>query len=949
MKKYILILSVMFAFPAAALAQHVGQNDTLVSLPGDAARSYSMTTGKLLTIDRSGLQKSGIGDLRNRMTGMIPGLEVRENGGGIFNTAPVGEACDYNFSAGGNNFTLNGFSNIRVLIDGVAIPFNQLMLEPNQIESMTVITDVLDKSKYGPMASNGAVIIKTRKGEYNTPFSLTVDAQTGVNFIDRLPEYVDGVDFARMNNISREAAGLIPLYSKDAFEAYTSTATSARYKENDVNYPLVNYKDKMLRTAFSTSTFGIDASAGSRNIKYHIALNGMNYGDLIKAEKNDYNKINLSASVSTKIGQYIEMSAGFMGLLAFRRKANINWNDYRSVPEVAFPLILGKVGLGSGSDIASMAGQTVYGVSKTYSTNYYAELMEGGRRTTRNRSAFFNVNVDIDFSWLLKGLKSKTYLMASSYVSTIIGKDNDYIAYYWDPMGGVQELSNHKGVKQTSRSYFGTGSAQMLTLYEKLYYDWSGKGNAVHAAVTYYQSNTATSSSGDYQKLQYFQGDASWSYKGRYNVEASALYVGSSRFKKGARWGFFPNVGLSWIATNENFLKDNGILTNLKLYAQVGEVPAGSLFGSHYLYQTVYSISGGMGYGPAMNAGLQWFGNKNYYSQFTTVNRLANPDLTWERLAQQSVGVDIEFLDRISLSADWFRWRHHGIIADVLGSIPDSFGLTAAVYDNYEANIASGWNFALGYNDAWGDFRLSAWASASLSDVKHDVLVNDEYIYGYQRKTGTSTSSIRGLECIGKYESEEEIMTHPAYQDISSLKVGDLKYKDQNNDGTIDINDNVVIGNYNPKLAYSVNLSLAWKNLDFSIVGTGRAGQDIDLAFSQYFTGTTGQANYSQFMLDELGDEFPRLDYFGVPNNQATSTFWLRKANWFKIQTVDIGYTFNIDKMKKGGLKSIRLDLMGNNLLTFTNIRYIDPEATDAGLSAYPLFRTVTFGVKLNF
>ena len=102
-------------------------------------------------------------------------------------------------------------------------------------------------------------------------------------------------------------------------------------------------------------------------------------------------------------------------------------------------------------------------------------------------------------------------------------------------------------------------------------------------------------------------------------------------------------------------------------------------------------------------------------------------------------------------------------------------------------------------------------------------------------------------------------------------------------------------------------------------------------------------------MLDELGDEFPRLDYFGVPNNQATSTFWLRKANWFKIQTVDIGYTFNIDKMKKGGLKSIRLDLMGNNLLTFTNIRYIDPEATDAGLSAYPLFRTVTFGVKLNF
>lgn len=306
MRKYIAILSILLAFQVTLSAQTAGQKDTLSVTPYGEA-SYSTTTGKLLTIDRADLQRHGIGDFRDRLTGMIPGLDVTQVGNGVLAGASGGYG-DYGIGSTSNNFFLNGFSDVRVLVDGIAIPYTQLLLEPNQIESVTVVSDALDKSKYGPIASYGAVLITTRKGEYDSPFRLTVDAQTGVDFIDRLPEYVNGVDYAKMNNMARLSAGMDPLYSDEAIEGYAKGMKYSRFT------PCVNYKDLMLNNALSTTTFGIDASAGSRNIKYHIALNGMNYGDIIKASKIDYNKINVTANVSTKIGRYIEVSAGFMGL-----------------------------------------------------------------------------------------------------------------------------------------------------------------------------------------------------------------------------------------------------------------------------------------------------------------------------------------------------------------------------------------------------------------------------------------------------------------------------------------------------------------------------------------------------------------------------------------------------------------------------------------------------------
>ena len=945
MRIFNIIPAFLLVAQGLSYAQTAGQKDSLVTLPYGVVKSYDNTTGKAISISGDELRKLPSGDLRNRLNGMVPGLNIKEYGGGIFRAA-TGGFTDYDAAGTSNTLTLNGFTSMKVLVDDIPIPFNQLLLEPNQIKSVTVLSDALDKTKAGPMGASGALSIRTARGEYNTPLKITVDAGTGVNFIDLLPEWASGTEYARLNNISREAAGLDPLYSDEAIAAF------GKYNSGDLRYPAVNYREKMLNDAFMSTTFGLSATAGSNNIKYHLALNGLNTGDLINAEKTDYNRLNITSNITTRVNSYIEASVGFMGLLSFRRQPNISWYNYRSVPEIAYPLILGKVGTtgATDEDISTMTGQTIYGVSKVFTANYYAKLLEGGRQTVRNRSGMFYANVDVDFAWLLKGLKSKTSVLTSSFLSTTVGKSNDYIAYYWDVDLGVQEISTHKGVKETSRSKSDDATSATLSFHERLYYDWNGNGHDIDAGVTYYQSNSAQTGDSYYQRLQYLEGDASWSYSGRYNLEVAAQYAGSSRFKKGARWGFFPSAGVSWIVSNEEFLRGNRTLTRLKLHAQAADMPSASLFGSPYLYQAVYTLSSSsVDYGPARNAGLQWFGSNSYTAKTTTLSRFANPELTWQRIGQLGGGIDIGLFGSLTLSADIFRWQTHDFIADVLSNTPEVYGITATVYDNYESDVSQGVNFAVGYNNRWGDFRIDTWASASTWNRKYNVRLYDNYLYDYQKLTGTSTTAIRGFECIGRYASAEEIANLPSYVDKASLQVGDLKYRDQNDDGVIDSNDRIVIGDTTPKICYNLNISLEYKDFDVRIVGTGRAGEDFDLTYSTYFTGATGMDNQSKFVLNELGKDIPRINYYGTTNNNPTSTFWLRKRNWFKIKALTAGYTLRFKQGNHLGAESLRLEFKCSNLLTITNLKYIDPEDSSAGLSRYPYFKTVSLGAMLSF
>lgn len=936
--KYILLVLLVALSIGSLSAADKERRDTVINYLWAKEKSYYHTTGSFLTVGESELEKRTMGDLRNRLTGMIPGLEVTESAGGLWPS----EFGYTSFSNEHFNLNMRGSSSIGCIIDDIAVPFDMYLLDPNQIESITVLADIVDRARFGAIASDGALLIRTKSGGYNTPFQIRADVEAGVSMTGRISEWVNGVEYADLNNRARAAAGYSTLYSPDAIEGFRNNDAY------DVNYPNVDYKSLMLKEMFPVTRVGLNFFGGEQRVKYNFSMNGLYAGDIAKIGSiTDNSKINLSGSVTAKVSRYIEISANFSTMLAFRRWGRASWNNYRSVPAVAYPLSFGinDVSEGDEGDEGPL-GSTIYGVSRTFGNNYYALQKEGGFNVSRTRSGLANAAVDVDMSWLLKGLKSRTSFSLSTAAHSTIGKYNDYLAYYWTAENGKDVISPHKGEKATGKSIKDSYAAQTLGFYENLSYDWEADGHKIAAAATFVL-NTSNNKNYNRNLRQMFGNlDLSYSYKGKYIAEFVGQLAGSQRLKAGNRSAFFPAGGVAWVLSREGFMKDVSWVDNLKLHAQAGLTGQSDIFGTLFLYRADYSFANGMWYGPVSDQD-SWFGTERWTSQKTTMNRLENPDLGWSKILQVDAGIDFDFLRSFSLHASYFRRETRGTIADISEALPTVFGLNGvSLYDNYTSSITNGFDISLQYNGVFGDWRVSAGVSASTWETVYKKLVDDTYLYEYQKRTGTESDAYWGLKYIGKYETQEQIDNLPSYG--SNLEVGDLIYADVNQDGIVDANDRINLGHTAPRLRYAVNLSFGYKNFEVQVVGTGRAFFKTALTNSYYWNGW-GDGNYSAFVRDNIGGDYPRLSYVQSDNNFVASDFWLRDGGWFKIQDTEIAYTLHLNKKRSTGLSNIRFSLRGQNLATFSKIKDLDPEAMNAGVSNYPLFRTVTAGIKLTF
>lgn len=937
MKKYIvflfLILTVILTI-CPIFAAETERRDSTANFPWAQQRSYYQTTGSFLTIGEEELERRTLGDLRNRLTGMMPAISVQEKAGDFWSSSYQSP----NLNSSSFQVFLRGSGNQVCIVDDIYIPFGQVQLDPNQIESITVLTDILDKAKYGPMASDGALLIRTKKGGYNTPMQIHVDMEGGIGIADRIPEWVNGIEYARMNNAARAVSGYSQLYLPEALEGFSQK------DPYDMKYPNVDYKSLMLKETLPLSRVGVNFNGGGDRVKYNFSFNGLYSGDIVKnSASNDYSKLNASASLTAKVGKYIEVSADFNILLSFRRKGRTSWYNYRSVPAVAFPLTLGQ----SLGDDGARLNTPIYGVSRTFTQNYYALGLEGGFNTERNRTGMLNTSIDLDLSWLIKGLKSRTLLGLTQFVRTTIGKEEDYLGYYWTSQDGIGAISTHTGTKKSGKSILSSYTMQSLSFYERLSYDWAANGHKIAAGATFVMNDNTNKSNDNYQRQLYVTADISYAYTDKYIVEFVAQYAGSSRFNKDNRFAFFPSAGLAWVISKENFMRDIRWIDNLKLHTQVGLIGETDIFGAPYLYQSDYSAAtNGMWLG-ANSKQDSWFGTNRYVTQYVTMNRLANPDLGWGKLFQADLGLDFDFLQAFSFSANFYYRQSTNRIVNISDQLPAIFGLRGSdLYKNYTKEHLQGADFSLNYARTLGDWYISAGVNASTWKIVSDRLTNDEYIYDYQKRTGTTVDSYWGLKCIGKYETHEQISSLPAY--TSDLQIGDLIYADINNDGQIDTNDRIILSHTLPRMNYAINLGFGYKNFEIQIVGTGAAFFQTPMTNSYFWNGW-GDGNYSAFVRDNIGGDYPRLAYTKSSNNFVQSDFWLRDGGWFKIQDVELAYTLPFKQNNKVGIRNIRFSLKGQNLATISKIKDVDPESIDAGVTGYPLFRIITAGIKFNF
>lgn len=932
--RYATLLALAAVRTIGASAGEPAQKDTLVSMPWQSQKSYWQSATSTLGINLEDAEKSPVYDLRNKFTGIVPGLEVIETSGAI---VPGSNLTSNVINSNTLSLASRGFSSLVLIVDDVIIPFNQFQFDLNQIESVTLLNDAVAKAKYGPRASYGALYIKTRKGSYNSPMRVTADFRSGINMVDRMPEWVNGYEYAVLNNNARANDGYPMLYDSDALEGFK------RGNMFDRQYPSVDYRSLMMRQWMPSSSFGVNLDGGSAGVRYSFSINGLDNQDIYNVgPAAAYNKINLSSSISAKIGRWIEANVSFFGMTSFRQGNNGSLTGYRSIPAISFPVALGIST--NDSDLADIsAGNVIYAVSRAHTENPYAKMVDGGFFTTRYRSADFNATIDFDMSWLLPGLKSKTFVNTNNYYYQTVGKTNDYIAYYWSTEDDIKEISSHVGTKQASKSSKGTATYQSLSMYERLYWDWARDGHKLNTGLTYFISNVNHSSSDYYERQNYAVANADWSYMDRYIVEAALQYAGSARLAPGNRYHFFPSASFAWIASNEDFLKGNSVIDRMKVHAGTGLLADADIFGSNYLYRSLYTSASSLNYGPA--TAYQWFGSDKRTSQTTTIDRLSNPNLQWGGVFQMDAGIDVDLLDCLSVRMNLFRSQRTNLLTETSGNYPAALGIVdTQFYDNYNEYLIMGGELSLQYRKSFGDFRLSAGADAMFWTNTRTKVAGDIYLYDWKKITGCSANAYRGFVCLGKFQNDEEIAASSLY-DVDT-RVGDLKYEDLNGDGVIDDNDIKVIGDTSPKFRYSLNLDLSWKNFNLFVVGTGRAFYQIPLT-GDYFWNGWGDGNYSKFIVDNLNGEYPRLGYDKAVNNFVKSSFWLRDGGYFKIQTVELGYTLPFKSTS--AVKSVKFSVRGSNLLTLTKIKYIDPESDDAGIGSYPLYRTVAVGAKLNF
>ena len=908
--------------------------------------SQRHSLGTTIIIKGEDLEKYSSTDIRNALTAIAPGVVVTEKNG-----APgVSVKGDTRVSVTSRGRTL------MYLVDDIPVDIDETPLDPQQIESITIVRDLMEKTLYGSTAAQGIVSIKTKRGVANNRY-VNAFVEAGVNVADRMAEYVDAADYARLNNLARVNSGLTPLYSDSDIQ---------EYEKNDaysLTHPNVNFRDMTLKNVMSYRKAGFHSGGGNDIVKYYAYLGYAGEDDMYKIGSTaDYNRVNINANLDVKVHRYITASFGLVSSMGIRRSPHYGYNtsyavefptilnDVNTIPPLSFPIYA--------KNDPSLESPW-YAITAKYTQNPIANLTENGHYTETMRKGLMNVKLNVDLSFLTKGLKSMSYAAYDSYNFVRLGTSEDYAAYIinntTDPITGkvTSSLSlspSHSVLQTSNKSKLMDYFSNRLYFVEKLSYDRTFGKHAVTAGLDYMITKRSLTGIREHKREMDFGFNASYVYDDRYIVSTTMNEHGTYALVKN-RWCFSPTVGLGWIMSNESWLRDVSGVDFLKLRAQGGYLYYDGLHSANYEYDDYSNNDTGTAFGPyTLN---QWFGSYKGETVYrTALSVLGNPNLRLQKRYEASLGVDGLFLGRrLSTSLTYFNFLNDGNFDKVSNIIPALTGLSStSYYLNYAKTAYQGYEVSLGWKDNIGkdfSYSINGWASGMFSKIiRADVL---PYSQPYRNRVGRSNTTIWGYRYLGQYQTDAEAAELTQSFD-DELHAGDFKYQDMNGDGVLDSSDQCAIGDSNPAMYYGISLNLKYRDFDLLITGTGCSSYDLLLNNSYYWNGW-GDANYTKYTLEHATDpSAPRLTYNQVNNNYVTSSYWLTDGSYFKIQTVELGYELPVRRLNiTRGIRGMRVYVRGNNLLTLSGLKDLDPESISAGLTNYPLMKTFVGGFKFTF
>lgn len=921
-----------------------GQNDIKVELVDNSTELDNLVvvgygtqkkenlTGSVASISSKDIASVPTSNTAALLQGRLPGVVLTSQGGQAGYDTP-----EIRIRGVG---TLSGNNDPMVLIDGVESSISQFaQLSPSDIDNISVLKDAASASIYGVRAANGVILVTTKRGAGDNKTSVVYNGSFSLQEATRLPDYMNAYDWALLYN---EANGR-ELYTSDMLDAIRTGSDPDHFADT-------NWAKEIFRTAPMTQ-HSLTISGGINDTHYMFAIGYLNQEGILR--NTDFRRYNFRTNVDTKLkrftfginlaGSYEDKGdpgnevTGENGLMRM-----LSWFTRPTVP-VRF----------SNGEYAYTDGTTL---SQSIFKNPLFSLYDGYNKNNGYRfDGKFWTEIDI-----YGGLKFRTSAAYKLYINDTSSYSPKSARY--DAEGNklsentVNSLSNYRWTDHTFLNenilYFDRTIAEKHNLnvlagfsIQSYRYDWDSQYRQGFATDNLYEMNAGTvndkvGGSAEEWSLESFFGRINYNYDSRYLFEFNIRHDGSSRMPKSHRFATFPSVSAGWVISNERFMEPAiPYLSTLKLRASWGKL------GNQEI--------GNYSYSPTMAASYNYyFGNDKNIGM--AENIVANDDIRWETTAMTDIGVDAGFFNnRINLTFDWFN----KVTSDILLKVPmptTFLGTLPAPYKNAGKVQNRGWELAVNYIDGRGDWTWSA--GFSVSQVDNKIIDNKgiDVISGSSiNREGYPIWSYYGLNALGIYRTQEDLDRTDSEGRVVTIngaapQLGDVMYEDVDGNGNIDSNDRIIIGNPFPDYSYSVNLGLRWKNLDFSALFQGVAGM-YRYNWSQT-TLTTG-GNMTTRWLDRWTESnvdasMPRI---GNEYNSTYSSFWLEKADYFRLKNIELGYTFG--SIPKLGVEGIRLYLQATNLFTITSYHDYDPEKStgDARADVHPNVKSYSIGVNVRF
>lgn len=880
------------------------------------------------------LEKSSLNNPAESLYGKIKGLMVMENAGEPWNRTP--DLFIRGIATTGNN-------KILVLVDGFERDIASLSLQ--DIENVSVLKDGTDVAKYGLRGANGVILVTTKRGESNS-FHVNVSYDKGWNMPNRKPKFLDAFGYASAVNQASALDGTAPIYSQFALNDFQTG-------QNPLLYPNVDWWDEALKDYGVTNNFNTSFWGGGKSINYFASINYQNERGLIDNTDLDprydsqlkYDRLNFRANLDieiTKSTQFAVDASGYIGGQTepnYRIVNNSNNNfpnnimgAIYNIPAAAFPI---KTALGE------------WGGNQIYANNPIAAASSTGISKPNYRTLFVNGKITQDLSKVTKGLSVEALLAYDNYASFFENRTKTFvyqnITVPRDPLTGVfgNPLTITTFGSDAELTYSDSFGDQVrhATGIGKLNYENKWNENQVHASLVYQQDKRVND--GQYNTFihQHMMGAASYSYKNRYFIDGVVSYSGTDILPKENRFGFFPAVSAGWIINRENFLKNVKAINYLKLRGSWG------MSGNDIMSPNLESQAFDAG-------GTYYFGVNNAAFSGIREGRLAASGLTFESSEKVNLGLNMELFNRLTVSFDAFRDKRTDIIVSTSGTLPSLIGVTAA-FENAGKVINQGFEGSFMWRDKVD--RLKYFIGGNFTYAKNEIInMNEDFrAYDYLRQTGQSIGQRFGLESLGFFKDQADIDNSPA-QVFSILRPGDVKYKDQNNDGIIDALDNVAIKNSgnNPELYYALNFGFEMEGFGLDVLIQGAANQTLYLNTGSIFWPLVGQRNISEFSNGAWTPQtaatatLPRLTNLANENNYRPNDIWLQSGNYLKMRHFEFYYNLPENFVKRLKMNKTKLYARGMNVFSIDNINIVDPESI--GID-YPTLASYHLGIKVEF